>query len=104
MSDLRSPTSFLTGRGLFISLICLLASSGCNQCSPITVPTTFMMIGTPPVFGRQGAPASEAMNVFTSPDGVNWTKVASPDGPCPSPGGNPTVALCARTDVDSRAG
>src|SRR5258707_385705 len=68
-----------------------LVGAGCPQ--PI-LPTTYLMLGAPSVFGPRGAPGSVALQAFTSPDGVRWTSVGSPNGPCPNPPGNPVAAAC----------
>ncbi len=63
------------------------------------VPTTYVMLGTPSLFGPRGAPGSVGLEAFSSTDGTGWTKVVAPNGPCPSAPGNPPSAACARADI-----
>jgi hypothetical protein len=84
---------------LAVAALLGLVGSGCPPGSLPTLPTTYLLLGTPSLFGPRGAPGSVALQAFSSPDGVRWTSVGPPNGPCPDAPGNPVTAACARADI-----
>jgi hypothetical protein len=96
------PRAFDWGRR-WLPLAVVLALAGCGPGScgapSITAPTTFLMMGTAHVAGPQGHVASVPLQAFSSPNGIMWTKVTPPNGPCPSAPANPPAAACARSDL-----